>query len=679
MKKYKKFIIIAIIAILVLGVIGYVVFNFVIDTDTLSNKDKKWIEKNSSSVLSIAVPNDVPVFGEYGKGVFFDFTDYLANDLGLNINENTVSSKTATDGYRFEISHEYNPDSLFLYSDHYTVVGKSSGLLYDVSLISELQAGVLASELDYISEYFGISKDKFKAYETYAAITADLNNGVLNFAIVPLNEYKKELISNNINVLMHISDLKKYYSFVNKNDNTTIDSILTKQFNLWAKSKFNKSYNEHNYKTFIEILGINEAAEETLTNKVYKYGFAENRPYEVLSGGTYGGITSEYLSGFSEFADVEFSYKKYKTPIELVNAASNKEIDLYYNYYDLGAKYTDASGAKAINYYVIAHNSVDLSLANINGLANQTVYVLKDSYLYSMIKNIKNINVIAYEKTSELKGIISKKNIVLIDENTYEYYINKLTDAYSVRLKGTFEDAIYSFKYINNNDTFFTLFSAYAKTIDPNDVLRTGILTYSKSMSKSKILTAITTAIFVVFVICVSILVFYKRSFRRVKINTKVRKEDRIKYMDMLTSLKNRNYYTEKVDTWNKNTIYPQTCIVMDINKIKELNDSFGHEEGDKQILAVANILIRTQVDNSEIMRTDGNEFLVYMVGYSEKQVVSYMKKIMKEFKKLPYDYGVAMGFSMIEDDTKLVDDAFNEASNQMRENKQLYEDNDEK
>ena len=117
----------------------------------------------------------------------------------------------------------------------------------------------------------------------------------------------------------------------------------------------------------------------------------------------------------------------------------------------------------------------------------------------------------------------------------------------------------------------------------------------------------------------------------------------------------------------------------MDINRVKELNDSYGHEEGDKQIQAVANILIKTQIDNSEIIRTDGNEFFVYLIGYSEKQILTYMKKLVKEFKKLPYDSGVAMGFSMILDDTKLIEDAFNEASIQMRDNKESEEEKNDK
>ena len=65
---------------------------------------------------------------------------------------------------------------------------------------------------------------------------------------------------------------------------------------------------------------------------------------------------------------------------------------------------------------------------------------------------------------------------------------------------------------------------------------------------------------------------------------------------------------------------------------------------------------------------------MIYLVGYTEKQVISYIKKLVKEFNKLPYEYGAAIGFSMIKDDLKLVEDAFNEATIQMRKNKTTFE-----
>ena len=141
-------------------------------------------------------------------------------------------------------------------------------------------------------------------------------------------------------------------------------------------------------------------------------------------------------------------------------------------------------------------------------------------------------------------------------------------------------------------------------------------------------------------------------------------------YLDVMTNLKNRNFLNENIDYWEANKVYPQAIVVVDLNKIKEINDIYGHEEGDNQIKAAANILIKTQRENSEIIRTDGNEFLIYLVGYEEKIITTYMHKLNKEFNSLPKNYGVSMGYSMIEDEIKTIDDAINEALIMMRKNK---------
>ena len=114
---------------------------------------------------------------------------------------------------------------------------------------------------------------------------------------------------------------------------------------------------------------------------------------------------------------------------------------------------------------------------------------------------------------------------------------------------------------------------------------------------------------------------------------------------------------------------------MIDLNKVQEINDTDGYDSGDKQIKAAANVLVRTQLDNSDIIMTDGNEFLLYLVGYSEKQVVSYIRKLNKEFKKLPYDYGAAIGYSMVINDAKTLEDAINESVDDMK-NKKLEQGN---
>ena len=148
-------------------------------------------------------------------------------------------------------------------------------------------------------------------------------------------------------------------------------------------------------------------------------------------------------------------------------------------------------------------------------------------------------------------------------------------------------------------------------------------------------------------------------------------KGEKIKYIDMLTSLKNRNYLNDNISIWDESEVYPQTIIIIDLNNIAYINDNYGHEEGDKVIKEAANKLITTQIENTDIIRTNGNEFLIYMVGYDEKQVVSYIRKLNKELKDLSHGFGAAIGYSMIHDAIKTIDDAVNEATLDMRSNKE--------
>jgi diguanylate cyclase (GGDEF)-like protein len=89
----------------------------------------------------------------------------------------------------------------------------------------------------------------------------------------------------------------------------------------------------------------------------------------------------------------------------------------------------------------------------------------------------------------------------------------------------------------------------------------------------------------------------YFRSNKKIKVAKRIRKDAKIKYIDLLTSLKNRNYLSENIDNWNNNPIYPQTALIIDLNDVQEINDHHGYEAGDRQIMAAANILIKNQLE----------------------------------------------------------------------------------
>src|SRR5574344_1662025 len=171
------------------------------------------------------------------------------------------------------------------------------------------------------------------------------------------------------------------------------------------------------------------------------------------------------------------------------------------------------------------------------------------------------------------------------------------------------------------------------------------------------------------------VLVIKKYKAKKHHKHNSLSKGDKLKYIDMLTSLKNRNYLNDNIELWDDSEVYPQTIIVVDLNDVAYINDNYGHAEGDSVIKEAANIMFKNQIENSEIMRTNGNEFLIYLVEYDEKQVISYIRKLNKEFKDLSHGFGAAVGYSMITDGLKTVDDAINEATLDMRANKEETED----
>ena len=208
----------------------------------------------------------------------------------------------------------------------------------------------------------------------------------------------------------------------------------------------------------------------------------------------------------------------------------------------------------------------------------------------------------------------------------------------------------------------------YLSFVSNQELSNVGYSELIKVSSVRNYVAIIIAFISVLLVGLVGFLIFQGRRSRKNKVV--VVKDSKIKYIDVLTSLKNRNYLNDNIEAWDESMVYPQGLVVVDLNNIAYINDNYGHTEGDLVIKEAANILIKTQISNTEIMRTNGNEFLIYMVGYDEKQVVSYIRKLNKEFKDLSHNFGAAIGYSIITDEIKTIDDAINEATADMKNNK---------
>jgi diguanylate cyclase (GGDEF)-like protein len=669
----KKIVITIIIVLILLAGLGLVTYLLLNDKDKLTVEEKEWLTQNQTVVQSIYVVNNVDVYGKNGEGVFYDFIKSLENEYTLDVNEITYNSDEKIDGKGFKVLYEPTKNSVVFHEEHFVIVSKEKQSFSSLSQLSNKKIGVLTNDEQLANKYIGhVSGATINTYETPTNLFQALDeNNDIQYAIIPLEEHLTTILTSNYNIVFHISDMKKYFVYEKQKDDL-FSSVLEKYYLKWAKDNLSETVNKNELSTFVNALSISDKDITDIQSKTYSYGFVNNHPYEVLTGGTYGGIVSEYLSRFAEFSKTEFTFTKYKNINKFTEAIANNKIDIFFNYYNLDTKYQELNSLHNIKFVIVASQDDRTVINSVNSLNDETVYVLKNSLLEKYINNLGNMKVKTYTNDKELKKAIKNKEMIIMDKESFNYYHHSILESYNIRYENVLSTT-YNF-YVKNSDTLSLLFNKYIQTLDPEQLRIDGIYNHEATMKSGTLLGQIAkySLIIIGLITIVSYVVY--RSTKRIKITKKIKKEDKLKYIDQLTSLKNRNYLNENIANWNKNTIYPQATIIIDLNQVQTINDTLGYEQGDAQIKAAANVLIKTQLDNTDIMRTDGNEYLIYMVGYQEKQVVSYIRKLYKEFKNLPYEHGAAIGYSMITNDIKTIEDAINESVDDMRNKKEELE-----
>ncbi len=670
MKKNKK-IIIGFIAILVVAISAtLVIINLLKDDNRLSVIEKQWINNNNKIVFNIGVKNNVNVFGNDGTGIFYDFIEDFSNEYNLTINPIPYTTDKSSEAIYFRVTNKIDDKDLVLYQDHYVVVGKNNTSFNNIADLANRKIGILDSDLSLISNYLQDVNDiTFTQYDDKEKLINEFDaKEKIDYILVPLNEYLDTVLESNNFINLHISDIPIYYTLYENGNDDTFQSIIKKYYNTWHENNFTNAYDKDLYDFFCDKLEITEEQKDKLHNRTYNYGFIENRPYETLSGSNYGGIISVYLDKFKNFSNIDIKYTRYKNKNSLIRAINKKDIDLYFNYFNITSDFENLRTLLNLSYVVIMPESNETVVNSLRSLEDKKIYALENSNLLEYLATLDYLNVNTYKDNKELKKIAKKDNIIILDKNTYDYYHQDILKNYQARYMGDIS-ASYNFSS-NAPETFNKLFINYINFLDAKQITNEGVYNNKLIVQSGTILGRIATYIlYIIFAgIIIGLIVF--KSTRKIKIAKRIKKEDKMRFIDQLTSLKNRNYLNENISAWNKNTIYPQTTLIIDLNKVQYINDTYGYEQGDKQIQAAANILIKLQLDNTDIIRTDGTEFLVYFVGHSEKQIAAFMRKLTKEFKKLPYEYGVVMAYSTINDDVKLLEDAINEATLAVKEQK---------
>lgn len=101
-----------------------------------------------------------------------------------------------------------------------------------------------------------------------------------------------------------------------------------------------------------------------------------------------------------------------------------------------------------------------------------------------------------------------------------------------------------------------------------------------------------------------------------------------LSYTDQLTKLYNRKFMEEQLLDLRKPENFPLSIITADLDGLKEVNDTLGHQAGDELLKLFANILSECHHNPKELFRIGGDEFLVLATKTSERKAKNIVQAI---------------------------------------------------
>ncbi len=150
---------------------------------------------------------------------------------------------------------------------------------------------------------------------------------------------------------------------------------------------------------------------------------------------------------------------------------------------------------------------------------------------------------------------------------------------------------------------------------------------------------------------------------------------DEMYIRDSLTGAYNRfgmeRYMAELKQKCHISKKYMQISFI-DIDGLKNINDTYGHDEGDRIIIATADILQKCAGKNY-VIRYGGDEFMVIGMARSAKDVEEYWARVQEEIKQYNKSFkkkaklSVSYGFDVFKvDTTTYIEDYINASDKKM-------------
>ncbi len=131
---------------------------------------------------------------------------------------------------------------------------------------------------------------------------------------------------------------------------------------------------------------------------------------------------------------------------------------------------------------------------------------------------------------------------------------------------------------------------------------------------------------------------------------------------DFLTGLYNRRYFFAHMNTYIKEEgVLNEQCAIamLDIDNFKKINDTYGHENGDRVITHLADILMSSTSYRDTVARFGGEEFCIALKNINRFSAIEIFNRIKEEVartivysdKKEPIQFTISIGVALFSEE----------------------------
>jgi diguanylate cyclase (GGDEF)-like protein/PAS domain S-box-containing protein len=154
--------------------------------------------------------------------------------------------------------------------------------------------------------------------------------------------------------------------------------------------------------------------------------------------------------------------------------------------------------------------------------------------------------------------------------------------------------------------------------------------------------------------------------------------EEKIKHLsfhDSLTGLYNRAYFEEELERYNFPRYYPLSVVILDVNGLKVINDTFGHSEGDRLLQHLSQTLTSVSRQGDILARIGGDEFAVLLPSTTSEDAHRFCERIKKacqqdKIEPIYLRLNISLGHTTQEGEYKDINSLLKEADRKMYQDK---------